>query len=69
MDVALEANLRSAGDAFAAASRQAEEQRQRRNRLIQEAVVAGWTQEQIAEASGVSRSRIGQISPARRPSS
>lgn len=32
-----------------------------RNRLVRKALDAGWTHAQIAEATGMSRGRVGQI--------
>lgn len=46
---------------FQRASRRAEEAREERNRLVREAIVAGWTHAKIAEATGLSRGRVGQL--------
>lgn len=35
--------------------------RQERNRLVREALEEGWSHGQIADATGLSRGRIGQI--------
>lgn len=43
------------------AFRRAEEAREERNRLVREAVETGCTHAQIAEATGLTRSRVGQI--------
>jgi hypothetical protein len=40
---------------------EAERTRLRRNALIQHALKAGWTHAQIAETTGLTRGRIGQI--------
>lgn len=39
-----------------------DEKRQRRNRLVKEAIAAGMTHTQIADATGLTRGRIAQIS-------
>lgn len=41
--------------------RQAEASRKRRNEAVRQALVEGWTHAQIAEATGLTRARIGQI--------
>jgi hypothetical protein len=43
------------------ASRRAEELRLERNQLVREALAEGWTHARIAEATGLTRGRIGQI--------
>jgi ParB-like chromosome segregation protein Spo0J len=35
---------------------------ERRNELVREALAEGWTHAQVAEATGLQRSRIGQLS-------
>jgi hypothetical protein len=39
----------------------AEKVREERNRLVREALAAGWTHARIAEATGLTRGRIGQL--------
>jgi len=56
--------LRQAEAHYQRASRVAEEARQERNRLICEALTAGWTHARIAEAIGLSRGRISQFASA-----
>ena len=53
--------LRKAEARYQRASRRSEEAREDRNRLVREALVAGWTHAQIAEATGLTRGRIGQL--------
>ena len=38
-----------------------EASRRERNRLVREAVAEGWTHRQVAESTGLSRARVGQI--------
>lgn len=53
--------LRKAEAQYASALHTYETLRKRRNKLVREALNAGWTHAQISEATGLSRSRIGQI--------
>lgn len=53
--------LRKAEVAYRVASRRAEEKREARNALVKQALAEGWTHAQIAEATGLTRGRIGQI--------
>lgn len=53
--------LRKAEAAYKAASRRAEAKREERNRLVREALAEGWTHAQIAEATGLTRGRVGQL--------
>lgn len=46
------------------ASRRAEEARQARNAAVQRALAEGWTHAKISEATGLTRSRVGQIAVA-----
>jgi transcriptional regulator with XRE-family HTH domain len=55
--------LRQAEARYQRAYRRSEQAREERNRLVREAIAAGWTHAQIAEATGLSRGRIGQIKP------
>jgi DNA-directed RNA polymerase specialized sigma24 family protein len=53
--------LRRAEAAYRAASLRSDELRQERNRAVREALQQGWTHAQIADATGMSRGRVGQI--------
>lgn len=53
--------LRKAEARYQRASRRSEELRLERNRLIHEALAVGWTHARIAEATGMTRGRVGQI--------
>jgi hypothetical protein len=53
--------LRSAEARYQRVFRRSEEARQERNRLVHEAIEAGWTHSRIAEATGLTRTRVGQI--------
>ena len=53
--------LRKAEAAHQAAFRRAEEAREHRNKVVREAISEGWTHAKIAEATGLTRSRVGQI--------
>jgi transcriptional regulator with XRE-family HTH domain len=55
------AELRKAEARYQRAASRAEEARIERNRLIIEALAAGWTHARIAEAIGMSRGRVSQI--------
>lgn len=55
------AELRKAEARYQRASRRSEEAREARNALVREALAAGWTHQQIADATGLTRGRIGQI--------
>lgn len=44
----------------------AEEAREARNAAVQEALSAGWTHARIAEATGLTRGRVGQLAQAAR---
>jgi hypothetical protein len=55
--------LRKAEARYKRASLRAEEAREARNRLVREALTEGWTHARIAEATGLSRGRVGQIQP------
>ncbi len=58
--------LRKAEARYQRAFARAEAAREERNRLVREALDAGWTHAQIAEATGLTRGRIGQIAGAQR---
>jgi hypothetical protein len=53
--------LRKAEAAYRAASSRSEVKREERNRIVREAIATGWTHAAIAEATGMSRGRVGQI--------
>ena len=53
--------LRKAEARYARASARSEALRAERNALVRQAVTDGWTHAQIAEATGLTRGRIGQI--------
>lgn len=53
--------LKAAERSYQEAFRKAEQLREARNSLIRQAVEAGWTHAQIAQATGLTRSRVGQI--------
>lgn len=56
-----EKELRAAEARYQRASRVSEKAREERNRLVREALEAGWTHAQIACATGLTRGRVGQI--------
>lgn len=53
--------LRRAEVAYQAAVRRSEAKRAERNAAVRRALDAGWTHAQIAEATGLTRARVGQI--------
>lgn len=53
--------LQKAEAAHEVASRRYEQARERRNAAVREALAEGWTHARIAEATGLTRGRIGQI--------
>jgi DNA-binding NarL/FixJ family response regulator len=53
--------LRKASTAFERASAKTETARETRNRLVLEALAAGWSLGKIAAATGLSRGRIAQL--------
>lgn len=53
--------LRDAEAAFQAAFRRSEQLREARNETVRQAVHDGWTHAQIAEATGLTRARVGQL--------
>jgi hypothetical protein len=55
--------LQQAEARYQAASRRAETLRLERNRLVLEALAAGWTHAKISQVTGLSRGRISQIKP------
>jgi DNA-binding NarL/FixJ family response regulator len=57
--------LRATEARYQRAFRRSETAREERNRAVQEALAAGWTHAQIAEATGLTRGRVGQIASRR----
>jgi hypothetical protein len=55
------AELRKAEARYQRAFRRAEEAREARNAAVRAALDAGWTHAAIAEATGLTRGRVGQI--------
>jgi DNA-binding NarL/FixJ family response regulator len=53
--------LRKAEHRYKLAVLKSESAREERNRLVREALAEGWTHAQIAEATGLTRGRVGQI--------
>lgn len=53
--------LQKAEASYRRASARAEQLRRERNALVLEAIAAGWAHAQIASATGMTRSRVGQI--------
>jgi DNA-binding NarL/FixJ family response regulator len=54
-------DLRKAEARYQRAFRRSEEAREERNRLVVQALADGWTHARIAEATGLTRGRIGQL--------
>lgn len=57
--------LASAEENFRELTAKVEEARKRRNRIFRDAAASGWTHARIAEATGLTRTRVGQITPGR----
>jgi hypothetical protein len=57
--------LRKAETRYRRASARVEEAREHRNALVCQAIADGWTHQQISDATGLSRGRIGQIAQTR----
>lgn len=53
--------LRKAEVRYERAARRAEEAREARNAAVRAALADGWTHAQVAEATGLSRGRVGQL--------
>jgi len=53
--------LRQAERRFQRRSALAEQAREQRNDLIRQAIRAGWTHGQVADATGLTRGRVNQI--------
>jgi DNA-directed RNA polymerase specialized sigma24 family protein len=58
-------DLRRAEAAYQAAFRRSETLRAERNALVRQALEQGWTHAQIAQATGLTRSRVGQLALSR----
>lgn len=54
-------DLRKAEKVYQASSRRSRELLEARDRMIREALDAGWTHASIAEATGLTRGRVGQL--------
>lgn len=61
------AELRNAQRAHERAASRYHHTREVRNRLVRAALEDGWTHAQIAQATGLTRSRVGQIALGARP--
>jgi transcriptional regulator with XRE-family HTH domain len=59
--------LKAAELRYRSAAKRAETARAERNAFVVIALAEGWTHAQIAEATGLTRSRVGQIALARAP--
>jgi DNA-binding NarL/FixJ family response regulator len=59
--VSLQERLVCAQTSYERASTRAEQAREKRNRIVREALGRGWTHTAIAEATGLTRGRVGQI--------
>lgn len=57
--------LRAAEARYQRAFRRSETERDQRNAAVRQAIESGWTHAQIAEATGLTRSRVGQIAQTR----
>lgn len=55
------AELQQAEAAYRAAFLRSEEARAERNAAVRQALAEGWTHQQIADATGLTRSRISQV--------
>jgi hypothetical protein len=53
--------LHEAEARYRRAFRRSEAERQARNAAVREALLQGWTHAQIADATGLTRARVGQI--------
>jgi hypothetical protein len=53
--------LREAEARYQRAFSRSEAEREKRNAAVRQAIEQGWTHAQIAEATGMTRSRVGQI--------
>ena len=55
------AELRKAEARYQRAFRRSEALREERNAAVRQAIAEGWTHARIAEATGMTRSRVGQL--------
>lgn len=55
------AELRKFEARYQRAFRRCEAERETRNAAVRKALVDGWTHAQVAEATGLTRARVGQI--------
>ncbi len=55
------AELRKAEARYQRSSRRSETEREARNAAVRQALAEGWTHARIAEATGMSRGRVGQL--------
>jgi DNA-binding NarL/FixJ family response regulator len=53
--------LRRAEDAYRNATGRADERKADRNAAIRQALAEGWTHQQIADATGLTRGRVSQV--------
>jgi DNA-directed RNA polymerase specialized sigma24 family protein len=60
-DEMLRQRLVCAQTSYERASARIEKAREKRNRVVREALDHGWTHARISEATGLSRGRVGQI--------
>lgn len=56
--------LRQAEARYQRAFRRSEQEREARNAVVRAAIATGWTHAAISEATGLTRSRVGQIAKA-----
>jgi DNA-binding NarL/FixJ family response regulator len=56
--------LRKREATYRTASRRYEQAREARNQAVSDAIAEGWTHAQIAAATGLTRSRVGQLAMA-----
>lgn len=59
--------LRKTEAAYRAASRRSEQAREARNAAVLAAIDEGWSHAQVAQVTGLTRSRVGQIALTREP--
>jgi len=59
--------LQKAEARYQRAFRRAETEREARNAAVREALAEGWTHARIAETTGLTRGRVGQIASAKAP--
>lgn len=59
-----EQDLRNTQRAYERAAARAEDARLRRDQAVRDALAAGWTHARIADATGLTRGRVGQMAKA-----